>query len=155
MANSKKAAWPQSVPAATGTVADNGGNLNLKYFTPAEFGSWWPMMSADLLNKLDKFRELWGYPVEISPVDGSRGRHLGPNDLSMHNVDHWGLVRAVGNHRQALRRPPLRQIGAADQPAQGPGFIPALMAAERIPFRPGHQAKINHREQSQAQPPNP
>lgn len=70
-------------------------NFMLNHFAPDEFGEWWPDMSTDLLKKLDRFRELWGYPVEISPVDGSRGRHNGPDGHSMHNIDRWGVVRAV------------------------------------------------------------
>jgi len=67
----------------------------LIWFEPDEFGDWWPMMSPDLLRKLDEFRERLGVPVMISPAAGSLGRNLGMFDLSQHNVDLWGEVRAV------------------------------------------------------------
>ena len=67
----------------------------LKHFTPAEFGLWWPLMNADLLLKLDAFREAWGAPVIISPASGGIGRHQGSEGKSQHNVDKWGEVRAV------------------------------------------------------------
>lgn len=66
----------------------------LLYFQPEEFGEWWQMMSADLLQKLDTFRSLWGKPVMISPASGALGRHAGTSG-SYHNVDRWGVVRAV------------------------------------------------------------
>jgi hypothetical protein len=76
-----------------------GGNQNqertMRYFEPWEFGIWWPDMSRDLLQKLDKFRALWGAPVEVSPAEGGIGRHLGPGDTSQHNIDRWGKVFAV------------------------------------------------------------
>ena len=66
----------------------------LEYFTPSEFGVWWPLMSTDLLKRLDLFRELMGSKVIISPVNGALGRH-GGDSTSQHNVDMWGEVRAV------------------------------------------------------------
>ena len=67
----------------------------LKYFKASEFGLWYPMMNNDLLMKLDKFRELWGDIVVISPVVGGLGRHGGEDNTSQHNVDKWGEVLAV------------------------------------------------------------
>ncbi len=67
----------------------------LNHFTASEFGVWWPLMSADLLLKLDAFREQWGAPVEISRADGALGRHGGENDKSQHNIDRWGQVLAA------------------------------------------------------------
>ena len=32
----------------------------LKHFKPSEFGLWYPLMNAELLTKLDAFREAWG-----------------------------------------------------------------------------------------------
>lgn len=66
----------------------------LKYFKPKEFGIWYPLMSAELLKKLDKFRERWGRPVMVSPVEGGIGRH-GGDSATQHNVDRWGEVRAI------------------------------------------------------------
>ncbi|MGB0664393.1 MAG: hypothetical protein ACPGMR_11470 [Pontibacterium sp.] len=68
---------------------------NLKYFSAAEFGEYADQLAPSLLTSLDKFRELWGAPVLISPVDGAIGRHLGHDNLSQHNIDRWGEVRAV------------------------------------------------------------
>lgn len=67
----------------------------LRYFTAGEFGEWWPLMSTELLQKLDEFRHRLGVPVMISPASGSLGRYLGPTSLSQHNVDMWGEVRAA------------------------------------------------------------
>ena len=69
--------------------------IDLQHFTPQEFGDWWPLMSVDLLQKLDLFRAILGEPVDISPVDGALGRHGGQSDTSQHNVDRWGEVRAA------------------------------------------------------------
>lgn len=66
----------------------------LQYFSPIEFGDWWPHMDADLLRKLDNFRHRWGAPVQVSPAPGALGRHAGDSG-SYHNVDRWGAVRAV------------------------------------------------------------
>jgi len=67
--------------------------LNLQYFKASEFGVWYPLMSVDILVKLDKFRELWGDQVMITPVQGGIGRE--DNSGSMHNVLKWGEVRAI------------------------------------------------------------
>lgn len=66
----------------------------LNHFTPSEFGIYYPLMSSDLLLKMDKFRELWGAPVEVSKAPGGIGRH-GAGDESQHNIDAWGEVRAI------------------------------------------------------------
>ena len=79
-------------PAAKMT---GGNDIGLNHFVPAEFGKWWGLMSPELLRKLDKFRELWGDKVMISPVSGAIGRHLGHDDTSQHNVDKWGEVRGI------------------------------------------------------------
>ncbi|AJD48281.1 hypothetical protein S7S_09345 [Isoalcanivorax pacificus W11-5] len=51
-------------------------DLNLKYFSQAEFGAYWPMMNIGLLKKLDAFRAALGYPVAISPAAGAIGRPI-------------------------------------------------------------------------------
>lgn len=66
-----------------------------KYFSSMEFGKWWNSMDPDILAKLDLFRKGWGYPVMVSPAEGGLGRHLGSTEESMHNIDKWGVVRAV------------------------------------------------------------
>jgi len=67
--------------------------LDLKYFKAVEFGVWYPAMSIELLVKLDKFRDLWGDIVTITPVQGGIGRE--DESGSMHNVLKWGEVRAI------------------------------------------------------------
>lgn len=52
-------------------------------------------MNKGLLLKLDAFREVWGFPVEVSKAPGGIGRHGGEHDASQHNIDKWGEVRAV------------------------------------------------------------
>lgn len=79
----------------TDGTTNKGQGVNLKYFSPSEFGKWWPHMSPELLRKLDAFRERWGHPVQISPANGALGRHQGHGGTSQHNVDAWGEVRAV------------------------------------------------------------
>lgn len=66
----------------------------LKYFKPTEFGLWYPLMSNELLQKLDAFRAAWGYPVIVSTAHGAIGRE-GDGDSSQHNVTKWGEVRAI------------------------------------------------------------
>ncbi|TXR52066.1 hypothetical protein [Reinekea thalattae] len=67
--------------------------VNLKYFTPSEFRTWWPNMDDDLLYRLDAFREEIGRAIIVSPAAGALGR-LGSGN-SYHNVLTWGKVRAV------------------------------------------------------------
>ncbi|MCP5230675.1 MAG: hypothetical protein H6948_01030 [Zoogloeaceae bacterium] len=72
-----------------------GEYLALRHFAPAEFGEDWPRLSIELLRRLDRFRDLLGAPVIISPAPGALGRRLGASDASQHNLDHWGEVRAA------------------------------------------------------------
>ena len=67
----------------------------LTYFKPSEFGAWYPLMNPKQLKALDRFRELMGSPVFISPVEGGIGRHGGDVNRSQHNVDKWGQVNAT------------------------------------------------------------
>lgn len=66
---------------------------NLKYFEPSEFGAFYTFINNDLLIKLDKFRELWGAPVMVSPAVGGIGRHDDSN--SQHNISMLGETRAI------------------------------------------------------------
>ena len=66
----------------------------MRFFTPAEFGEWWPMMHATTLDCFDAFRHYWGAPVNISPQPMALGRHMGPRKISGHNVDYWKAVMA-------------------------------------------------------------
>ena len=88
--------WESEIMGQLGMDTNQGATEAppLRYFTPAEFGEWWPLMSPDLLLKLDEFRARLGVPVMISPAPGALGRHLG-SSLSQHNVDMWGEVRAA------------------------------------------------------------
>jgi hypothetical protein len=89
----------------------------LKYFTPAEFGPLYTFINNDLLVKLDQFRELWGRPVVVSPVDGGVGRH--DDSKSQHNINLFGETRAIdvfpsgmndiGERQRALRL--AKQVG--------------------------------------------
>lgn len=73
----------------------------LRYFSAAEFGDWWGRMDVDLLRKLDKFRALWGQPVQVSQVPGALGRYAGASN-SYHNIERWDAVRAVDIFPQGL-----------------------------------------------------
>lgn len=76
--------------------ADLTGNFRgIRNFQPSEFREWAGLMSRDLLQRLDRFRDYIGVPVIVSPDDGGIGRRLGPDDTSQHNVDRYGEVRAV------------------------------------------------------------
>lgn len=66
----------------------------LQYFTPGEFGVFYPMINSELLLKLDRFRHHWGRPVSVSPVAGAIVRHGGSSN-SQHNIDKWGETRAI------------------------------------------------------------
>ena len=50
--------------------------LQLEYFSSSEFGPYWPLMSVDLLQRLDRFRDLLGYQVAISQAPGAIGRPI-------------------------------------------------------------------------------
>jgi hypothetical protein len=84
--------------------------LRLDYFTAEEFGAYWPLMDVTLLQRLDKFRALLGYPVDISPAVGAIGRPVigeGENpesgaSRSYHNYVIHGAVKAV----DVMPRPP-------------------------------------------------
>lgn len=79
-------------------------DLQLRYFKPEEFGPYWPLMSIELLQKLDEFRHRLGYPVQISPAFGAIGRPvIGSDDQaaesgaekSYHNYLVHGEVMAI------------------------------------------------------------
>lgn len=96
-----KAASKAAVAAGVGIMGYlvvygiKAAQVELKHFTPREFGPWWPMMDGRLLRLLDEYREQLGVPVMISPAPGALGR-IGPSDHeSDHNVMRWGRVLAV------------------------------------------------------------
>lgn len=70
-------------------------SVKLKYFSPAEFGAWWPFVDADLLHGLDAFRGALGVPVKISPVTGAIGRTSKDYKTSQHYFLSGGKVRAI------------------------------------------------------------
>lgn len=119
----------------------------LTHFKPAEFGPWWPLMSRDLLLKLDTFRERWGAPVQLSPAEGGIGREDHSN--SQHNALKWGEVRAVDIMPYGMDTPAMRQL--AVRIAEEVGFTgigiypnwkprPGLHVDVREPSSPGHVA---------------
>lgn len=67
--------------------------MDLQFYSPGDFRSWWDQMSPQLLRRLDAFRRQWGAPVRISPVNGAIGRR--DDTASQHNVSRWGEVRAI------------------------------------------------------------
>lgn len=84
--------------------AADRNRLQLRYFSAAEFGPYWPLMSVELLQKLDQFRHELGYPVQISPAFGAIGRPVigepdaaaeSGADKSYHNYLIHGEVMAV------------------------------------------------------------
>ncbi len=79
----------------------------LTYFSASEFGMWWPFMNADLLRKLDAFREAWGAPVQLSPAEGGIGREDDSN--SQHNVLKWREVRATDIMPEGMDAPADRE----------------------------------------------
>lgn len=70
------------------------GKYIMTWFTESEFGGWFSRLSVSLMKKLDVFRELVGFAVNVSPVSGAVGRN-GGDSHSQHNVDRWGQVNAV------------------------------------------------------------
>lgn len=80
-------------------------SLPLKHFNKSEFGLYWPLMSVDLLHKLDAFREALGYPVAISTAPGAIGRPIigggqaeSGAEKSWHNYAIHGEIMAIDLH---------------------------------------------------------
>lgn len=85
--------------------ANQRDNLPLKHFSKAEFGAYWPLMSLDLLSRLDAFRDALGYPVAISSAPGAIGRPIigggqaeSGAEKSWHNYALHGEIMAVDIH---------------------------------------------------------
>jgi len=66
-----------------------------QHFTQEEFREWSDDMSPRLVTMLDVLRFRLGRPIAISASEYALGRELGRNELSEHNIDHWGEVLAV------------------------------------------------------------
>ena len=66
-----------------------------QHFSQEEFRDWADDMSPRLVTMLDVLRFRLGSAIEISGSEYALGRNLGRNELSEHNVDHWGEVLAV------------------------------------------------------------
>lgn len=98
----------------------------MRFFKPAEFGEWWPLLDPHLKNVLDNFREDWGAPVRISPHPDALGRHMGPEKMSQHNVDVWKKVRAADIFPDGLTEDsfPRAYECAKSAGASGIGFYP-------------------------------
>lgn len=66
----------------------------LEHFSATEFGIFYPLMSVDLLLKLDALRARLGRPISISPAPGALAR-LDESE-SQHNLIYTlGVIRAV------------------------------------------------------------
>jgi len=94
------AVWQKNKSKVAGIARSNeyGQQVSasaLKYFSPSEFGTWFPLMNPDLLVKLDQLREAWGEPIIISPAVGALGRVMSSSAESQHNVIKWGSVNAA------------------------------------------------------------
>ena len=66
-----------------------------QHFTQEEFRDWAEDMSPRLVTMLDVLRFSLGSAIAISASEYALGRELGRNELSEHNIDHWGEVLAV------------------------------------------------------------
>lgn len=66
---------------------------SLEFFSPVEFGVWYPAMDNKLLVGLDELRRRWGYPIKISTAFGALGRNEG-NESSWH-FPRNGIVHAA------------------------------------------------------------
>jgi len=64
----------------------------MKYFRAKEFGGHYKRLDPELKKMLDKFRELWGSPVTISPHPDAIARTTGNG---FHNYKKHGSVKAV------------------------------------------------------------
>lgn len=58
-------------------------STKLEFFTPDEFGLWFPIMDTEFLIMLDDFRREVGQPVYVSPAPGSLGR---PDDIGSQHL---------------------------------------------------------------------
>lgn len=74
-----------------------------RFFSRQEFGEWASDMDVALLVLLDSFRALLGRPVHLSRHPMAIGRRGGTN--SQHDVDTWGVVRAVDTMPEGVRTP--------------------------------------------------
>ena len=66
-----------------------------QHFEAEEFREWSDDMSARLITMLDVLRFKLGSPIAVSASEYALGREIGRNELSEHNIDHWGEVLAV------------------------------------------------------------
>jgi len=69
--------------------------MDLDHFVESEFGIWFKKMNPKVLLAIDKFRDIRGKPVHISPHPHALGRHLGLKNTSQHNIDFWKKVNAI------------------------------------------------------------
>ena len=66
-----------------------------QHFSSEEFREWADDMSPRLVTMLDVLRFHIGRPIEISKSSYALGREQGRDQMSEHNVDHWGEVLAA------------------------------------------------------------
>ncbi|WP_444884863.1 hypothetical protein [Microbulbifer sp. PSTR4-B] len=119
----------------------------LNHFSRDEFGIWYPLMSADLLQRLDRFRTEWGGRVIVSKAEGGIGREDDSN--SQHNVTRWGEVLAIDVFPQVqdvqgnwhyLNSP--EQLERAYQVARSVGFTGIGLYTDT---QPGHMVHLDVR----------
>lgn len=70
-------------------------SIVLRNFNEAEFQGWYDRCDPQLLLLCDSLRDVYGYPINVSPVEGAVGRHMGRDARSRHNIDRWKKVEAV------------------------------------------------------------
>ena len=71
--------------------------MKLNHFKESEFRGWYPYISPELLIRMDAMRGVLGYPIYVSPADGSIGRHGSiETGRSYHKYrQHGGVVKAI------------------------------------------------------------
>jgi len=93
----QKATIQESVKGDVAHMTDAKTGKKILWFTPKEFGIWYPYMDKNLLEKLEALRAGWKNPILISPAIGALGRVASidnATERSMHMV--WqGKVRAA------------------------------------------------------------
>ena len=66
-----------------------------QHFSQEEFREWAEDMSPRLVTMLDVLRFRLGSAIAVSASEYALGREIGRNELSEHNIDHWGEVLAA------------------------------------------------------------
>lgn len=117
--------WSAGIYAAA--YALRAQTVNLKNFSPAEFGAWFPLMNRELLLKLDRFRDFYGAPVRISPAPGAIGRPESPGsqhfpDPQINAIDVFPEGGDLQRGYDAARRAGFTGIGVYPDWEPSPGM---------------------------------